>query len=188
MLFRSRPKRYCRVFFLTVLGKASSLAQSRSRCSLCLSDSASNSIRLLAPLARSASAIARARAACTSCLLVLMVSSFVISEGEQRTLEGYGSRLRPLDCFFGFPTGYVAAEEGGHGLANPGVPNGRNVPYSGWSSRPPPSGLLWQVPGSEGVNSRLRCASCPHRRRGVSGSKPILVFGWSLSAAHHHPD
>jgi len=43
----------------------------------------------------------------------------VIAEGEQRTPEGYGSRLRPLDCFFGFPTGYVAAEEGGHGLANP---------------------------------------------------------------------
>ena len=49
-----------------------------------------------------------------------MVSSFVIAEGEQRTPEGYESRLRPLDCFFGFPTSYVeslllrqAAEEGG---------------------------------------------------------------------------
>ena len=36
-----------------------------------------------------------------------MVSSFVIAEGEQRTPEGYESRLSPLGRFFGFPTSYV---------------------------------------------------------------------------------
>lgn len=71
---------HCRVFFLITFGRASSLAQSLSRCSLCLSWSESSSARLLAPLALSASAIARARAASASTLLVLMVSPFVIAE------------------------------------------------------------------------------------------------------------
>jgi hypothetical protein len=36
-----------------------------------------------------------------------------------------------------------------------------DVLYRDWSSRPPPSGLRWQVPGPEGVNSRPWCASGP---------------------------
>ena len=75
---------HCRVFFLITFGRASSLAQSLSRCSLCLSWSESSSTRLLAPLALSASAIARARAASASTLLVLMVSPFVIAERESK--------------------------------------------------------------------------------------------------------
>ena len=49
--------------------------------------------------------------------------------------------------------------------ANPASPSADmraewpDVLYRDWSSRPPPSGLRWQVPGPEGVNSRPWCAS-----------------------------
>ena len=53
----------------------------------------------------------------------------MIAEGEQRTPEGYESRLGPLGRFFGFPTSYVGnlllrqwAEEGGM-VANPVSPS-----------------------------------------------------------------
>jgi hypothetical protein len=97
-----------------------------------------------------------------------MVSSLVIAEGEQRTPEGYESRLGPLDRFFGFPTSYVGdlLLRRGRGDGTVAIPCRRpmradwpDVLYRNWSSRPPPSGLRWQVPGPEGVNSRPWCAS-----------------------------
>jgi hypothetical protein len=46
-----------------------------------------------------------------------MVGSLVIAEGEQRTPEGYESRLSPLGRFFGFPTSYPADARSGLRLA-----------------------------------------------------------------------